>query len=110
MPKRSRAFSPQTSKVLVALGEEPAEWRYGYELGLEVGLKSGSLYPILMRLSDSGLLESKWEDDPPAGRPPRHLYRLNTDGRAAVAEMRGARRRETATRLRAGMGSASVPC
>ena len=109
--RRSRSFSPQTSRVLAALGEQPAEWRYGYELGLEVGLKSGSLYPILMRLSDMGLLESRWEDDPPAGRPPRHLYRLDTDGLKAAAELRGtAGRRSAARRPQAGTGFGSVPC
>jgi PadR family transcriptional regulator PadR len=92
---RSRPFSPQTSRVLIALGEQPSEWRYGYELGLEVGLKSGSLYPILMRLSDKGLLESRWEQDPPAGRPPRHLYRLSATGLAAAAQAREAARPRT---------------
>jgi DNA-binding PadR family transcriptional regulator len=80
-----RSLSPQTSRVLAALGLRPGDWRYGYELGLEVGLKSGSLYPILMRLSDRGVLESRWEPDPPVGRPPRHLYRLSATGRAAAA-------------------------
>ena len=59
---------------------DPATWRYGYELGLEVGLRSGSLYPILVRLTDRELLESRWETDPPPGRPPRHLYRLTPPG------------------------------
>ena len=108
----TRSFSPQTSRVLTALGGRPEEWRYGYELGLEVGLKSGSLYPILMRLSDAGLLESEWEHDPPAGRPPRHLYRLNTDGLAAAAHVRGAagRRTSAARRPQAGVDFGSVPC
>jgi PadR family transcriptional regulator, regulatory protein PadR len=66
--------------VLHALAAEPARWRYGYELGLEVGLKAGSLYPILIRLCDRGLLEATWEMDPPLGRPPRHLYRLTGAG------------------------------
>lgn len=112
MTDRSRSFSPQTSRVLDALGEQPAEWRYGYELGLEVGLKSGSLYPILMRLSDIDLLESRWEDDPPAGRPPRHLYRLTSDGLAAAAQVRGTtgRRTSAARRPHAGMGFGSVTC
>lgn len=71
-----RRPSSQTAKVLSALAASPLEWRYGYRLGLEVGLQSGSLYPILVRLSDRDLLESRWETDLPSGRPPRHLYRL----------------------------------
>jgi DNA-binding PadR family transcriptional regulator len=77
---RNRRPSRQTAEVLAALAARPSEWRYGYELGLEVGLRSGSLYPILVRLSDRELLESQWEADAPAGRPPRHLYRLTATG------------------------------
>jgi PadR family transcriptional regulator PadR len=77
---RARQPSPQTAAVLRALAADPTQWRYGYELGQEVGLKAGSLYPILIRLSDRGLLEASWESDPPQGRPPRHLYRLTSAG------------------------------
>ena len=73
---RSRQPSPQTAAVLIALAKDPAAWRYGYELCQQTGLKAGSMYPILMRLADRGLLETAWEIDTPAGRPPRHLYRL----------------------------------
>jgi PadR family transcriptional regulator PadR len=83
---RVRRPSAQTVLVLRAFAAEPSAWRYGYELGQEVGLKAGSLYPILMRLSDRELLESSWERDPPAGRPPRHLYRLTAPGARYAAE------------------------
>ena len=64
----------------LAAGSE--EWRYGYELLAETGLKSGSLYPILMRMAERELLEAAWEPDPPARRrPPQHLYRLTSAGR-----------------------------
>jgi PadR family transcriptional regulator PadR len=84
---RRRRPSPQTVAVLGALAVEPTAWRYGYELGLEVSLKAGSLYPILMRLADRGLLEAAWETSPPTGRPPRHLYRLTARGLQLVAEL-----------------------
>jgi DNA-binding PadR family transcriptional regulator len=71
---------------LAALAADPAAWRHGYDLGTELGMKAGTLYPILMRLSDRGLLEHRWEEDPPAGRPARHLYRLTGEGRAFAAE------------------------
>jgi PadR family transcriptional regulator PadR len=79
--------SPQTVTVLGALAAEPTAWRYGYELGLEVGLKAGSLYPILIRLADRGLLEATWETNPHTGRPPRHLYRLTARGLELVTEL-----------------------
>ena len=82
-----RVFSQQTTVVLGALAASPMRWRYGYELCHETGLKSGSLYPILMRLADRGLLESSWEVSPPPGRPPRHLYRLSAAGSAELAQL-----------------------
>jgi DNA-binding PadR family transcriptional regulator len=78
--ERTRRPSKQTTAVLLALAEEPTVWRYGYELCRQIGLKAGSMYPILMRLADRGLLETSWEQDVPAGRPPRHLYRLTGPG------------------------------
>jgi PadR family transcriptional regulator PadR len=84
---RGRRPSPQTVAVLGALAAEPTAWRYGYELGLQVGLKAGSLYPILMRLADRGLLEAAWETNPPTGRPPRHLYRLTARGLELAIEL-----------------------
>jgi PadR family transcriptional regulator len=83
---RPRRPSAQTVLVLSALVDDPAAWRYGYELGRQVGLKAGSLYPILIRLCDRGLLEATWEEDPSPGRPPRHLYRLTGDGVRWAAE------------------------
>lgn len=83
-------FSPQTRSVLAAFAADPAEWSHGYLLAKETGLRSGTLYPILIRLADQRLIEARWEDEQPAGRPRRHLYRLTSDGllaaRAALAE------------------------
>lgn len=96
--QRNRPPSPQTVNVLLALAADPARWRYGYDLVTEVRLKSGSLYPILVRLADRGLLETSWE--PSLGsRPPRHLYRLSGAGREFVAALTAARSDRTATHL-----------
>ena len=57
-------------------------WRYGYELLKETGLQSGTLYPLLMRLSDQGLLEAAWREPEKTGKPPRHVYRLTPTGLA----------------------------
>jgi len=81
-----RDSSPQTRAVLAALGEDQAQWRYGYAIARQTGLASGTLYPILGRLADRGLLETCWEADPPEGRPRRHLYRLTGTGLALAAE------------------------
>jgi PadR family transcriptional regulator, regulatory protein PadR len=84
---RVRRLSAQTTTVVQALAEQPAAWRYGNELGRRVDLQPGSMYPILMWLADRGLLETSWETDAPAGRPPRHLYRLTGTGRALAADL-----------------------
>ena len=80
---RGRVPSAQAVSVLDALAAQPSQWRHGYDLCAELGLKSGSLYPILIRLADRGLMEAIWEAGPP-GKPPRHLYRLTTAGLDAV--------------------------
>lgn len=87
---RTRRPSVQTIAVLRALARQPREWRYGYDLCQELDLKAGSMYPILMRLADRGLLETSWETGAEAGRPPRHLYRLTRSGLELVAELNAA--------------------
>jgi PadR family transcriptional regulator len=78
-------FSSQTLSVLAVLCEQPSEWQHGYELAKRTGLKSGTLYPILVRLADRGLMEARWQEEQPAGRPRRHLYRLTPDGLARAS-------------------------
>jgi PadR family transcriptional regulator PadR len=87
---RSRRPSAQTTAVVLALAEKPTAWRYGYELCQQLEIKPGSMYPILMRLADRGVLETTWDTDAPAGRPLRHLYRLTGSGRALATELAAA--------------------
>jgi len=86
---RRTAFSAQTLAVLAALAARPSDWRHGYDLARETGLKSGTLYPILVRLADQEIVQACGEEGQPAGRPRRQLYQLTTDGlataRAALA-------------------------
>ena len=77
-------FSTQTLAVLADLCATPSQWRHGYGIARDTGLKSGTLYPVLIRLADRGLVEACWEDEQPAGRPRRHLYRLTSEGLAAA--------------------------
>jgi len=99
---RRTAFSAQTLAVLAALAAEPSSWRHGYDLARETGLKSGTLYPILVRLADRDLVAARWEEGEPAGRPRRHLYRLTSDGlAAATAALAAAAPAAPATRNRA---------
>jgi DNA-binding PadR family transcriptional regulator len=89
--KSRREFSSQTLAVLAALKEQPSQWQHGYALATATGLKSGTLYPILIRLSDRGLVEACWQEEPRPGRPRRHLYRLTADGLASATGALAAR-------------------
>ena len=71
-------------KLLDALSARPQEWRHGYEIIKETGLLSGTLYPLLMRMTDQGLVEAEWREPVQPGRPPRHAYRLTGQGLALV--------------------------
>jgi DNA-binding PadR family transcriptional regulator len=73
-------LSPQTLTLLSALLPVASEWRYGYDLSRETGLKSGTLYPILVRLAERKWLETRWEHADENGKP-RHMYRLSAAGR-----------------------------
>lgn len=87
MARRSNT-SQQTQIVLMAFLEKPQSWRYGYDLTKETGLKSGTLYPLFMRLHDQGLMDAEWHPSPQPGRPARHAYRLTRAGIALAGEMR----------------------
>lgn len=90
---RDRKPSPQTLAVLDALAAGavtadaaqdavgPGEWSHGYDLCSRLGIKAGTMYPILIRLAERGLVETAWERETPRGRPPRHLYRISLAGR-----------------------------
>lgn len=81
-------MSRQTIALFKAFLAQPRDWRYGYDLSRETGLKSGTLYPILMRLAKRGWLHTRWTEPEELGRPPRHMYRLTPDGlRAARASL-----------------------
>jgi PadR family transcriptional regulator PadR len=72
-------LSPQTLLVIDAFLVQAEEWKYGYDLSRVTGLKSGTLYPILMRMAERKLLETQWEAGEP-GKPPRHMYRFTPEG------------------------------
>src|SRR5258707_148600 len=89
MPRTPNS-SVQTLTLFEILLASRNSWRHGYDLARESELQSGTLYPLLMRLSDQGILESRWETDGDSKRP-RHVYRLTAKGAVTVKEqLRGA--------------------
>jgi PadR family transcriptional regulator, regulatory protein PadR len=75
-------------RVLRVLIADPTAEHYGYDLMKATRLPSGTLYPMLARLQQQGLVDSAWQDQRPdaAGRPPRKYYRLTGEG-ARVARL-----------------------
>ena len=95
---RDRRPSKQMLALLEALSAQPREWRHGYDMMKETGLLSGTLYPLLMRMTDQGLVEAQWREPAQPGRPARHAYRLTAAG---LALARAAKTEERPLRLRA---------
>lgn len=92
------------SKELVAASARPLllsllaeEESYGYALirrvselsGGNLEWSEGMLYPVLHRLEDEGLIQSRWKRSPDTGRR-RKYYRLRAGGKRALAAERQA--------------------
>ena len=76
--------------IVLAILSQLTEERYGYSLrerlreeGLDVN--EGTLYPLLRRLENQGLLDSRWKV---GGTRPRRYYRLSRNGRRTLASMK----------------------
>jgi DNA-binding PadR family transcriptional regulator len=82
-----------SAEVLILSALEMGE-RHGYDLSREIGHRSGglltfraaSLYPLLYRLEDRGLVEGRWRQL--VGQRRRRCYRLTAKGRTALARQR----------------------
>src|SRR5213592_1558523 len=88
---RNRRPSKQMLLLLEALSMHAQQWRHGYDLMKATGLLSGTLYPLLMRMTDQGLVEAEWREPAQPGRPARHAYRLTAAGFAIALEESGRR-------------------
>ena len=75
--------------LVLAVLSQLRQRQYGYSLrqALAEGgmpVEEGTLYPLLRRLESQGLLASEWDT---ATAPPRRYYRLNAEGKRALAEL-----------------------
>lgn len=86
---RKRQPSKQMRLLLATLAETGGEWRHGYDLMKATGLLSGTLYPLLMRMTEQGLVEAEWREPAQPGRPARHAYRLTSAGAALARTLAG---------------------
>jgi PadR family transcriptional regulator, regulatory protein PadR len=76
----SRALSAHARRILAALLAGGGSWSHGYELARIADIKSGTLYPLLIRLEEQGYLQAEWQQPTERGRPARHAYRLTASG------------------------------
>ena len=89
----SRELKKGSTDMLVLSLLEPRP-RHGYEIGKQIESTSGgrlrfrigSLYPILCRLEDRGLITGRWVERP--GERRRRYYKLTPAGRKALARER----------------------
>jgi PadR family transcriptional regulator PadR len=77
---RTRMLSSQARTLLAVLLHANGKWSHGYELARLADVKSGTLYPLLIRLEAQGYLDAEWQQPSEGGRPPRHAYRLTASG------------------------------
>ena len=78
----------QTALVLEALA---AGRHHGFDIMDATDLPSGTVYPILRRIEEEGLVRARWERDGVARReqrPPRRYYELTAAGVARLDEAR----------------------
>lgn len=64
---------------------------YGFDIIDATRLRSGTVYPLLRRLEEAGLLRSKWERVAEArreSRPPRKYYELRAAAAPVLATAR----------------------
>ena len=84
------------STELLILALLDSRSRHGYEIGKLIEARSsgrltfriGSLYPVLVRLEDRGLISGKWIEKP--GERRRRFYRLMPAGRKVLERQRSA--------------------
>ncbi|WP_417613227.1 PadR family transcriptional regulator [Parasphingorhabdus sp.] len=98
--RKTRAPSKATKQALIALFNAP-DSLHGYEIMQLTGIKPGTLYPMLARLEDQGMLASHWQETTVGGRPPRHLYGLTDAGRALAKSLLSDGRQTAPSDLRA---------
>lgn len=75
-------LSHQTLRVLKAFLDGPKEGSAGSDIWKALGLFTGTVYPILLRLESAGWLRGDWEKLSPEelGRPRKRIYQLTPLG------------------------------
>jgi transcriptional regulator len=91
--KDDREWKKGSAELLILSLLEDQQ-RHGYEISKLIALRSGgalqfrvtSLYPLLYRLEERGLIEGRWVEK--AGQRRRRYYRLTEAGRVLLERQR----------------------
>ena len=80
--QESPRLTHQSLKVLQVFLESPRGAYSGADIRRKTRLFSGTLYPILLRFEEAGILKSSWENADPRqlGRPRKRLYKITGHG------------------------------
>jgi transcriptional regulator len=87
------ALKKGTAELLV-LAQLEGQPRHGYEIAQQIAARAeggvtfqaASLYPVLYRLEQRGLITGRWVEK--AGQRRRRFYRLTREGRRVLAQRR----------------------
>ncbi|MFJ9381690.1 PadR family transcriptional regulator [Streptomyces sp. NPDC101455] len=94
-----RLTRPTVEVLKVLLSSPPEAPAWGLNICEEADLGSGTVYPILERLTKYGWITSFEETGPHPGRPARRYYELTATGRMEVRGALEERRKRHARRL-----------
>ncbi|MEZ5285802.1 MAG: PadR family transcriptional regulator [Vicinamibacterales bacterium] len=91
---RTHAALKKGTAELLVLAQLEDQARHGYEIAQRIAARAAgavtfhaaSLYPILYKLEEQGLIAGRWVER--AGQQRRRYYRLTATGRQVLAERR----------------------
>lgn len=79
-----------TLAVAEVMLSNPGGRYYGYDLWQVTGVRPGTLYPLLVRWLNAGLIADAWQDPHDMGTQqhlPRRYYTLTDKGRAELGAL-----------------------
>ncbi len=81
-------ISGKASDLLLFLCRSPNDGFSGYSMSKQLSIASGTLYPLLAKMEQAGLVEAEWEQEDPSelGRPRRRYYKITGEGVRKINE------------------------
>ncbi|MFF5980873.1 PadR family transcriptional regulator [Streptomyces olindensis] len=89
-----RLTTPTIGVLGVLLDAQADDPPWGFRICRDTDLGSGTVYPILERLTERGWVRSWYETEPHPGRPARRFYELTGTGRQLATNALEARQQK----------------